>query len=128
MPQLILAIYHGPHDASAAVLVDYDVKAAVQLERLTRQKGDGRYADLAIDEVLSIAGTTRKDVDVVALPRSDYPVRYFRHFDGWRWLREHVRTYIQGKRTASSRANPLAPTTRGPRARPSPARGESSPA
>jgi predicted NodU family carbamoyl transferase len=36
--QLILAVHHGPDDAAAVVLVDYDPKAAVQLEHLTRVK------------------------------------------------------------------------------------------
>jgi len=34
MSQLILAVHTGIHDAAAALLVDYDVKAAFQLERL----------------------------------------------------------------------------------------------
>jgi hypothetical protein len=41
MPQLILGLHPGIHDAAAAVFVDYELIAAVQLERLTRQKGDG---------------------------------------------------------------------------------------
>jgi carbamoyltransferase len=97
MPELILAVQHGPHDAVAAVLVDYELKAAVQLERLTRVKGDGRYPDLSIEETLGIVGATRRDVDVLAVPRSDYPVKYFRHFRGWRWLREQWRTHVEGK-------------------------------
>ncbi len=97
MPELILAVQHGPHDAVAAVLVDYELKAAVQLERLTRVKGDGRYPDLSIEETLGIVGATRRDVDVLAVPRSDYPVKYFRHFHGWRWLREQWRTHVEGK-------------------------------
>ena len=61
MSQLILSAHSGSHDAVAAVFVDYELKAAVQLERLTRRKSDGReHPDLAIDEVLSIAGATRK--------------------------------------------------------------------
>jgi len=81
-------------------LVDYDIKAAVQLERLTRYKGDGRtYPDLCIEELLDMIGATRRDVDVLALTRSDFPVQYFHHFHGYRWLREHYRTYIQGKKT-----------------------------
>src|SRR5262249_33714563 len=76
MSQLILAVHPGIHDAAAAVLVDYDVKAAVQLERLTRFKGDGRtYPDLCIEELLDMVGATRRDVDVLALTRSDFPVR-----------------------------------------------------
>jgi carbamoyltransferase len=98
MPELILAVHNGPHDAVAAVLIDYDVKAAVQLERLTRVKGDGGYPDLSIDETLSMVGATRRDVDVLAVSRSDYPVHYFRHFRGYRWLREKWRTHVQGKK------------------------------
>jgi carbamoyltransferase len=100
MSQLILAVHTGIHDAAAAVLVDYDVKAAVQLERLTRFKGDGRtYPDLCIEELLDMVGATRRDVDVLALTRADFPVRYFHHFRGYRWIREHYRTYVQGKKT-----------------------------
>jgi carbamoyltransferase len=99
MSQLILAFHNGPqHDSAAAVLVDYDVKAAVQLERLTRIKGDGGNPDPCIEEALSIIGATRRDVGVLALSRSDYPVQYFTHFRGYRWMREHYRTHIQGKK------------------------------
>jgi carbamoyltransferase len=98
MPELILAVHNGPHDAAAAVFVDYELKAAVQLERLTRVKGDGGYPDLSIEETLGIIGATRSDVDVLAVSRSDYPVQYFRHFHGWRWLREQWRTHIEGKK------------------------------
>lgn len=100
MSQLILAVHTGIHDAAAAVLMDYEVKAAVQLERLTRFKGDGRnYPDLCIEELLDMVGATRRDVDVLALTRSDFPVHYFHHFRGYRWIREHYRTYVQGKKT-----------------------------
>ena len=71
MPQLILGVHSGSHDAAAAVFEDYSLKAAVHLERLTRRKSDGsRHPDAAIDEVLSIAGATRRDVDVVTYSRS----------------------------------------------------------
>jgi carbamoyltransferase len=101
MPELILAIHHGPHDAVAAVLVDYELKAAVQLERLTRVKGDGRYPDPSIEDTLDIVGATRRDVDVLTLSRSDFPVQYFRHFRGWRWLREQWRTHVEGNKLRS---------------------------
>ncbi len=97
MPQLILGIHPGIHDASAAIFRDYDLVAAVQLERLTRIKSDGRvFPDACIDEVLSIAGATRRDVDVVAISRMAMPVEHFTHFRGWRWLREQYRTRVQG--------------------------------
>jgi carbamoyltransferase len=74
MSQVILALHTNFHDASAVLFEDYELRAAVQLERLTRHKGDGRaHPDLAIDEVLSIAGATRRDVDVVCLGRMLLP-------------------------------------------------------
>lgn len=97
MPELILAVHNGPHDAVAAVLVDYELKAAVQLERLTRVKSDGGYPHPSIEETLGMVGATRRDVDVLAVSRSDYPVKYFRHFRGWRWVREQWRTHVEGK-------------------------------
>jgi carbamoyltransferase len=98
MPELILAVHPGSHDAAAAVLIDYDLKAAVQLERLTRVKGDGGYPGLSIDETLGMVGATRRDVDVLVVSRTDYPVQYFRHFRGLRWLREQWKTHVNGKK------------------------------
>ena len=77
---LILGIHPGYHDAVAAVFDDYRMLAAVQLERLTRIKIDGgRIPDAAIDDVLSIAGTTRNDVDALSLGRVAFPSRYYTH-------------------------------------------------
>lgn len=97
MPKLILSIHAGSHDASAAVFHDYELKAAVQLERLTRYKGDGRFfPDQSIDEVLSICGATRRDVNVVAASRSGFAVEYFNHFRWWRRPYEWYRTKTKG--------------------------------
>jgi carbamoyltransferase len=98
MTQLILGVHSGSHDAAAAVFEDYSLKSAVHLERLTRRKSDGsRHPDAAIDEVLSIAGATRRDVDVVTYSRGMFPTRYFRHLHGVEWLREQYRTYFRGR-------------------------------
>ena len=98
MSQLILGVHSGSHDAAAALFEDYELKAAISLERLTRNKGDGtRHPDLAIDEVLSIAGATRRDVDVVCYSRSLLPTRYFRHLTGLDWLKEQYRTHVARK-------------------------------
>jgi carbamoyltransferase len=79
MPQLILGVNSTPHDASAAIFDGYSLKAAVSLEGLTRQKGDGTiYPDAAIDEVLDVVGATRRDVDACAYNRGLFPARYFR--------------------------------------------------
>jgi len=97
MTQLVLGVHTGPHDAGAALFDGYELKAAVQLERLTRNKGDGSEPHSAIDEVLSIAGATRRDVDVVAYSRSMFPTRYFRDIKGLRWFKEQYRTHLRRK-------------------------------
>jgi carbamoyltransferase len=96
MSQLILTVHTGMHDAGAALFEDYSLRAAVQLERLTRYKGDGRqYPDLCIDEVLAIAGATRKDVDVVGASRCEFPTEFYRVIRGVRWLREQYRKHVE---------------------------------
>src|SRR6202451_428446 len=97
MSKLILSAHSGSHDAVAAVFDDYELKAAVQLERPPGGKGGGRqHPALAIDEVLSIAGATRKDVDVVCFSRSEFPTIFYRNIRGVRWIREKYRKYVEG--------------------------------
>src|SRR5262249_13318899 len=70
--------------------------AAVQLELLTHYKCDGRdHPDLAIDEVLSIAGKTRQDVDVAGFSRCEFPTIFYRNIRGVRWIREKYRKHIE---------------------------------
>jgi carbamoyltransferase len=96
MSQLILTVHNGIHDAGAAIFEDYELLAPVQLERLTRHKGDGSvYPDLCIDEVLAIAGATRKDVDVLCASRCEFPTEFYRNIRGARWIREKYRKYVE---------------------------------
>jgi carbamoyltransferase len=74
---LILSVHAAAHDSAAALFRDYDLLAAVQQERLTRSKGAGGLPIAAIDEVLSIAGVGRREVEVLVLTRAQYPVRFF---------------------------------------------------
>ena len=75
----ILTFNCGGHDAAAAAFDDYELVAAVQEERLRREKGWGSDIPwLAIDDVLRIAGWTRSDVDVIAQTRGTYPTQYLR--------------------------------------------------
>ncbi len=75
----ILTFQSGLHDASAAAFDDYEVIAAVQEERLRRQKGWGNDIPwLAIDEVLRIAGWSRYDVDAIAAIRGSFSLHYLR--------------------------------------------------
>jgi len=93
---LILSVHTGSHDAAAALFDEYEPLAAVQLERLTRVKCDGReHPDLAIDEVLSIAGATRQDADVICFSRSEFPTTFYKNIRGVRWIREKYRKYVE---------------------------------
>lgn len=75
---LILGVCISGHDASACLHDDYRLLAAIPLERITRVKSDGgRFPEEAIDEALAIGGVSRRDIDVLALSRSRFRIRYF---------------------------------------------------
>lgn len=58
---------------------DYKLLSAVQLERLTRRKGDGKgVPEPAVDEALDIVGLRRRDVDVVVSSRALFHARHYR--------------------------------------------------
>ncbi|MBM3345047.1 MAG: hypothetical protein FJY55_00880 [Betaproteobacteria bacterium] len=74
---LTLGIQTG-HESSAALFDGTRVVAAVSDERLSRIKNDGgRLSDLAIDEVLRLAGRRRSDVERLALLYTFFPEDYF---------------------------------------------------
>jgi len=90
---LTLGIHPGYHDAAAALFDGYRLIAAVSRERLTRRKGDGR-GDVpldCVDEVLAIAGATRRDVDLFASTRSALPQGLYTHIRGRRAIEGKVR-------------------------------------
>jgi len=61
----ILGIHDG-HSASASLVEDGVVLAAVQEERLSRHKNQGGFPELAIKDVLDMTGLAPKDIDMVA--------------------------------------------------------------
>jgi carbamoyltransferase len=70
----LIGIHNAAHDAAACLFHDYQLIAAVSLERLTRKKGAGVSVHqemplAAIDECLAIAGIERSDIDVACLTR-----------------------------------------------------------
>jgi carbamoyltransferase len=88
----LLGIHNGVHDASACLFRDYKLIAAVSQERLTRRKNDGvavteELPQRAIDECLSVAAITRRDVDVVCSTRSQFEMQSFR-LRGRMWARQ----------------------------------------
>lgn len=63
---MILGLSYGFHDSAAALVVDGEVVAAVEQERLSRQKHDSSFPSHAADVCLAIAGATAADIEVVA--------------------------------------------------------------
>ena len=61
----ILGLSCGFHDSAAALVVDGNIAAAVEQERLTRIKHDPSFPDRAADTVLRIAGLAAADIDLV---------------------------------------------------------------
>ncbi|HSE04394.1 MAG TPA: carbamoyltransferase C-terminal domain-containing protein [Methylomirabilota bacterium] len=62
------------HEASAVLMHDGVVVAALAEERLTRIKSDGgRLPRLAIEQVLEIAGISHRDVDCIAVVADRFP-------------------------------------------------------
>lgn len=66
MNQAILGVHDG-HNAAAALLIDGKVAAAVQEERLTRNKNQGGIPCRSIEDSLGIAQRNLSDVDNFAL-------------------------------------------------------------
>ena len=92
MSQLIVGLHAGYHDSSAVVFEDYTLKAAVQLERLTRIKGDAsKFPYDCIEEVLSVVGAKHSDVGAVAISRMYFPNEVFKHPWWWRVYRSYIR-------------------------------------
>jgi carbamoyltransferase len=76
---VVLGISNTAHDTSAALFIDGSLAAAVSEERLCRIKCmGGLIPDLAIAEVLRIAGKTRQDVDHIGMTHGYYPDEYLR--------------------------------------------------
>ena len=62
----ILGISAFYHDSAAALVVDGEVRAAVQEERLTRIKHDAGFPYRAIETCLDISNVTSQEIDFVA--------------------------------------------------------------
>ena len=107
---LVLGIYHS-HDACAALYDDYRLIASIAQERPTRKKGDGGvFPAEAVAECLAEAGVEASAVDVVALPRVDYPKSFYRRRAFWPFppARKGDRLELMRVMTRQFIADPLA--------------------
>jgi predicted NodU family carbamoyl transferase len=92
----VLTAHSGSHDAGAALFEDYNLRAAVQLERLTRYKCDGReHPDLAIDEVMSIASKTRKMSAASAQPYRISHDFFYKNIRGVYWIVRNIANILK---------------------------------
>lgn len=73
---IILGIHDG-HNASAALIINGELKCAVAEERLSRIKHHYGYPKQAIDMVMKVANITSKDIDKVAMSSGTIPPAYF---------------------------------------------------
>src|SRR5579884_629306 len=81
----VLGIHDG-HSASACLLRDGCIVAAVSEERLSRRKNDPGYPRRAVEEVLRIAACRPMDLTAIALGTRFMHHREF--FLGWDWYRK----------------------------------------
>lgn len=80
MSSLVLGFSNTGHDGTAAVFVDGKLVAAIAEERLARIKCIGGMVPArAIDEVLRLAGATRRDVTHIGMLCGYFPEDYIRH-------------------------------------------------
>lgn len=63
----ILGVHCG-HDSSAALIVDGEIVANVQEERLTRTKHDTSFPHRAVSACLALGGLSSEEIDVLAIP------------------------------------------------------------
>jgi len=81
----ILGIHDG-HNASAALLEDGAIIAALSEERVSRVKNDPGYPRQAIDALLAMTGTKPGDIERVALATQFLHPREF--YLNWDWYRK----------------------------------------
>ncbi|HLK20116.1 MAG TPA: carbamoyltransferase N-terminal domain-containing protein, partial [Bryobacteraceae bacterium] len=105
--QLVLGIHDG-HNASACLLKDGSLIAALAEERITRSKNDCGYPKEAIEAVLRIGGCHPTDVDAVALG-----TRFMHHkefFYGWDWYRKDYHDQLEDLEKSSNKQKYLLET------------------
>ena len=65
MPTRILGISAFYHDSAAALIVDGNIRSAIQEERFTREKHDNSFPENSIRYILKSNNITIRDVDII---------------------------------------------------------------
>src|ERR1700693_5858354 len=82
-PTYILGIHDG-HNATAALIADGEIVAAVQEERLARRKNEVGYPRRAIEDCLRIAGIESRDLHAVTYASLFmHNPQYLENIDTW---------------------------------------------
>ena len=64
---VILGLNYYFHDSTACIVVDGKLIAAIEEERLNRDKHTRVFPQMAVDRCLKIAGLTYNDIDHIAV-------------------------------------------------------------
>lgn len=91
---LVLGFNFAGHDASACLLEDGKIIAAITLERLSRIKKDVSFPLLSIDKVLEITNKTLDDVDLVAVAIGTGPKYVKRAYSNY-WEDKNILTKVK---------------------------------
>lgn len=92
------------HEASACLLRDGEIVAAISDERLTRIKNDGgKYNDISINWLLQYQGLQRSDLTHLAFLYTFFPEKYFYRES---WIKEFERKISRTKKAFSGQEDP----------------------
>lgn len=97
---LIIGIHDG-HNATAALLKDGEIVAAISEERLSRIKNDPGYPKRAVDKVLEISNLSAGDIDYVALATNFLHPREF--YQSWDWYKKSYDDQISEEQTSNQK-------------------------
>ena len=73
---VVLGIHDG-HNASAALIINGELKCSIAEERLSRQKNHYGYPKKAIDFILNYSEIKSKDIDRIAMSTKNLKPAYF---------------------------------------------------
>lgn len=101
MPDNLILGIHDGHNATACLLRDGEVVAAVSEERISRIKNESGYPRRAIETVLEMEAVGADEIDTVALGSRFMHTSDF--FQGWDWYRKGFSDQLRSEATEPER-------------------------